>query len=132
MALSLVDPDIWKILNRPWSPSIINGFYRGFVRLYVTFFLTSFRIGWSKGALWLVEIVLNLVWPDSRLGRVSRFGFCPAVLVSVLTFCTAVPVSGLAFCTAELYKGIVLIKYLFQAKFACNTNRCTYCFQFQH
>jgi len=69
-------------LNRLWLPSIINGFYRGLLRLCVTIFVTGFRIGWSNGAPWLVGIVLNLVWLDSRLMHVCRLGCCTAVLVS--------------------------------------------------
>jgi len=52
------------------------------LRLCVTIFVTEFRICWSNGAFWLVEIFLNLVWLDSRLGRVSRLDICTAVLVS--------------------------------------------------
>jgi len=51
-------------------------------RLRVTFFVTGFRIRWSHGSFWSFEIVLNVVWLDARLERISRLGFWAAILVT--------------------------------------------------
>jgi len=53
--------------NRFQLLSIISSFYRGSLHCCVTIFVTGFRIGGSDGAFWLVKVILNLLWLDSRL-----------------------------------------------------------------
>jgi len=130
-------------LNRLLLPSIINGFYRSSLRRCVTIFVTGFRIGWSDGAFWLVEVILNLICLDSRLSVYFqawllsssvyfRLSLCTAVSVPGLAFCTAVPVPGLAFCTAVPVPGLAFCAaapavFVSGKTFACNKHTTLRC-----
>ena len=68
--------------------------------------MTDFRIRWSDGTFWLVEVILNLVPLDSRLLHVFRLDFCPTVFILGLACCTVMTILGLACCTVMTVPGL--------------------------